>query len=151
VSQDIFGPDSLWSNRAFLQFFFTTVILIPLSLWPRILDLGWISFMSLLVSELFVAIVVYRFIVDTLRGDILSVGDIDYFSLNVESLQSFGVMIIAFNAHTNLLPVTAELKDSSITNVGKVVNISTSISLFSYLFCGIFGYLTFRDETGNLN
>jgi amino acid permease len=64
------------------------------------------------------------------------------------ALSSIGTVVFAFGANAQLIPVTVEMKDNRFSNVAKATNIATTISMFSYLVCGVSGYLTFREKTG---
>jgi len=140
---------SLLTNRTFIQLFVTVFILFPLSLSTRITSLRWISLVSLLVAYIFVAVVVVQCIRNKFE-DPSGEGTV-YAKLNFGTVQSFGIAVFAFAVHSNLVPVTAEMKDNSFPTVAKSINISNAICIVSFLTVAVFGYFTFYSTTdGNI-
>jgi len=133
------GEDSILGNKVFLQLIITVVVLIPLCLMRSIVDLKWLSFVSLVVAYLFIGVVFVQFWSSYADGgaDSQSYGELRYATIDMALFQTIGVPVFAYASHTVLLPITTEMEDNSVPKVGKAVNIANAICIVSFfdLWC----------------
>ena len=106
---------------------------------------------------MFLIVVIVRF------GTLDVGGDVAYFRLNSDFFVAVPVLTFAYACHTNLPPVIKETKASVCVFEWFVMNfhhqdqdpkiyvrsihLSVTFCFVLYSFTGLFGYLTFRDET----
>jgi amino acid permease len=141
-----FGPNSPFSDRAMILFLVTMFLLLPMSLWPQLLELSWFSLVSLLIGFFFVTTVVLRYFTYRADGQIDTSEPIELAHFDFTAFQSVGTAVFAFGIQSLLIPVTSEMKDNRFSQVAIVANIATIIPTVAYLLCGVFGYLTFRQQ-----
>ncbi|KAJ3253037.1 hypothetical protein HDU77_004773 [Chytriomyces hyalinus] len=74
--------------------------------------------------------------------------DIVWFKIDSEFFRTLPIFVFAFTCHQNIFSVHNELIDNSVSNVGKVIQLSIGTALVVYQLIGITGYLTFGNSVG---
>ena len=147
ILSTVFESDSLGVNRTLWISVVTILGFLPLSLLKNVSSLEWTSFLSIILSVIFVVFVGIRCFVPSWNDD-----PIVYFNWSPKIFQGLGIVIFAFECSSNLIPITVELgKFNTPKHISHVVLSSTVISCTIYIAVGIFGYLTFHSLTdGNI-
>lgn len=134
------------------------IIVVPLCFLPRLdnlkyssmIGLGFICYLALfIIFEIFVDSTLPIWNKDTVKYGI------SWFKISSikECLSSFSILIFAFTASMNILPIYNELKDRSLRNVRKVIVTSVGLSCVLFVLLGTIGYLSFgkyTDIKGNI-
>lgn len=134
------------------------IIIVPLCFLPRLDNLKYSSMLGLgFICYLGLFVIFEIFVDSTLpiwNKDTVSYG-INWFKISSikECLSSFSILIFAFTASMNILPIYNELKDRSLRNVRKVIVTSVGLSCVLFVLLGTIGYLSFgkyTDIKGNI-
>jgi amino acid permease len=144
-----FGDDSLFENRTFIIGWITLLVLLPLSLSKHIASLKYTSLLSIAMIAVFAITVVVRcFAPEWHRYG----GELVWFNWSFQIFQGIGLVIFAFAAHTNLVPVAVEMRQyNSRANMTRAVHTTSALCFAAYGIVGVFGYLTFYEHTqGNI-
>uniref|UniRef100_A0A1E5RL34 Vacuolar amino acid transporter 7 n=1 Tax=Hanseniaspora opuntiae TaxID=211096 RepID=A0A1E5RL34_9ASCO len=136
----------------------TTIVIVPLCLLPKLdnlkyssmMGLGFICYIALfIISEVFIDSSLPIWNKDTVAYGInwLSI------SSTKECLSSFSILIFAFTASMNILPIFNESSDRSLKNIRKIILTSVGFSCGLFIVLGLVGYLSFgkyADIQGNV-
>ena len=138
------------ADRRLVMLFFGGVVCFPLSALRKISLLKYTSVLAIVLICYLVMCIVVLCIVGISDGALHS-KEIVLFSVNVEFLSILPIISFAFTFHTNVPLVWLEMSEfpSDTKNVSRATFLATCICCVTYLFCGIFGYLSFAEETSD--
>ncbi|CDO94574.1 unnamed protein product [Kluyveromyces dobzhanskii CBS 2104] len=126
----------------------STLIVIPLSLLRHLDSLRYTSILGLLALSYIGLLIILTYFFGNFpkpKVDWITVSD------NYGVLTTFSIIVFAFTGSMNLFSIINELKENSMTNIKKIINYSISISASCFIISGLFGYLTFGENTlGNI-
>eukprot|EP01029_Cantina_marsupialis_P025868 TRINITY_DN68611_c0_g1_i1.p1 TRINITY_DN68611_c0_g1~~TRINITY_DN68611_c0_g1_i1.p1 ORF type:complete len:429 (+),score=93.77 TRINITY_DN68611_c0_g1_i1:152-1438(+) len=146
-SRDYLFSDDSQIERALLMTLVTVVVVMPLAVQKKIGFLGFMSVVSISMMVLFAALV---FIKRTSVPCPISHDDVcsaDMFVFSADSVLVLPTIGFSFICHTTLLPVYHELKARSFSRMQRVTRAAIFICFILYGTSGVFGYLTFFDQT----
>ena len=138
--------------EAHVYIILSTIVIVPLCFLPKLdnlkyssmLGLGFICYISLfIISEIFIDSSLPIWNKDTIEYGI------NWFAISSvkECLSSFSILIFAFTASMNILPIFNESADRSLKNIRKVILISVGASCGLFITLGLIGYLSFGKYT----
>lgn len=144
--------------ETYVYILLTTVVIIPLCFLPKLdnlkyssmLGLGFICYISLfIISEIFIdsSLPIWNKVILEYGINWLTISSIK------ECLSSFSILIFAFTASMNILPIFNESADRSLKNIRKVIIVSVGASCGLFIVLGLIGYLSFgkyTDIQGNI-
>ncbi|ODQ81491.1 hypothetical protein BABINDRAFT_159771 [Babjeviella inositovora NRRL Y-12698] len=124
-------------------------IVVPLCFMRRLDSLKYTSFLALgAIGYMMVLICVNYFVgvSPELKGDITFTP-----SGWTDVIGTFSIPIFAFAGHQNMFTIINEANDKSVSNLFRIINISTFSSYTLYSVVGMLGYLTFGNKVqGNI-
>eukprot|EP00767_Chilomastix_cuspidata_P004838 gnl/Chilomastix_cuspidata/501.p2 GENE.gnl/Chilomastix_cuspidata/501~~gnl/Chilomastix_cuspidata/501.p2 ORF type:complete len:461 (+),score=183.87 gnl/Chilomastix_cuspidata/501:3034-4416(+) len=127
------------------------VVVFPLALLPKMDFLRFTSLAALIsVAYIVVVIIIFYFEVQVTGSITLDPPPAEPVVINSDITSvftAFPLLGVAFTAHYNCLNVYAELKDRTLARMNKVIGGTGTIIIIVYTAMGIFGYLTFTDQT----
>ncbi|KAL6043317.1 hypothetical protein QOT17_023961 [Balamuthia mandrillaris] len=142
--------DSVLLKDWFIILIVTVVCLLPLASLPNIDALRFSSFFSLVCVIFSLGVVVLRFF-QTFHWDAAELKKqflhMEPFNWQLDMFMSFGLLIVSFTAHFNLPLIYGELKNRSTRKINTVIYSSSTLCLFLYTTMGLFGYMTFLNDT----
>lgn len=130
----------------------TTVVIIPLCLLPKLDNLKYSSMMGLGFICYIALFIISEIFIDS-SLPIRNKDTVDYginwlnISSTKECLSSFSILIFAFTASMNILPIFNECSDRSLKNIRKIILISVGFSCTLFIVLGLVGYLSFGKYT----
>lgn len=130
----------------------STIIIVPLCFLPKLDNLKYSSMVGLcFICYISLFIILQIFIDSSLpiwNKDTVEYG-INWFKISSIKgcLSSFSILVFAFTASMNILPIYNELRDKSLPNVRKVIIISVGFSCVLFISLGMIGYLSFGQYT----
>lgn len=120
----------------------TVAFIMPLSLNRKIGKLQITSLLATLSVSYVVLFVLLTFVVLPESGRQISA-----FRFDSNTIYTVTLLIAAFACHNTTLPVYEELKDRTLTRMGKAVNGAICIAFILYSIIGNFAYLSFGQDT----
>ncbi|XP_078085306.1 putative sodium-coupled neutral amino acid transporter 11 isoform X2 [Mustelus asterias] len=140
----IVGPENILAERHFVIMLTTILLILPLSLYRNIANLGKVSFSSLVLTIVILVIVVMR--AATLGPLIPSTKNAWDFA-QPNAIQAMGVMTFAFVCHHNSFLLYGSLEQPTINNWSRVTHVSVLFALFISAAFAVSGYITFTGYT----
>ncbi|XBW35146.1 hypothetical protein QEN19_000709 [Hanseniaspora menglaensis] len=144
--------------ESYVYILLSTVIIVPLCFLPRLDNLKYSSMLGLaFICYISLFIILEIFIDSSLP--IWNQNTVKYginwlkISSAKECLSSFSILVFAFTASMNILPIYNELQDRSVKNMRKVIVVSVGLSCLLFISLGMIGYLSFgkySDIKGNI-
>ncbi|XP_041057428.1 putative sodium-coupled neutral amino acid transporter 11 [Carcharodon carcharias] len=138
------GPESILAERRFVIMLTTILLMLPLSLYRNIANLGKVSLFSLVLTIAILAIVVMR--AATLGPHIPSTENAWVFA-QPNAIQAVGVMTFAFVCHHNSFLIYGSLEQPTINNWSRITHVSVLFALFISMSFAVCGYATFTGYT----
>ncbi len=148
ILKSVFGPETLLVDRTGATLFLTAVFITPLLLPRSITFLSRFSLLSIVSVATFVVVVVASapspWAVSRSWGERhLQLTRWDASDI----FRCLPLMGFAFTCHTNVFPIYSELADAQPATMSKVVSRSLAICLCLYAIVGVFGYMTYGNDT----
>ncbi|GKT32713.1 hypothetical protein ADUPG1_006796 [Aduncisulcus paluster] len=139
-----------YCSRLVIAPIFGVLVLLPLSMTMTVDFLKFTSSLSL-ICVAYCAILIFQYFIRCCTGEFaFGPGSFDAFNWEFSAIfQAIPTITFSFVAHYNLLNITRELKDDSMKNVVKGIIWTEGIVSFVYMFTAMFGYGTWRDDTGS--
>ncbi|XP_078408440.1 putative sodium-coupled neutral amino acid transporter 11 [Cetorhinus maximus] len=138
------APESILAERRFVIMLTTILLMLPLSLYRNIANLGKVSLFSLVLTIAILVIVVMR--AATLGPHIPSTENAWVFA-QPNAIQAVGVMTFAFVCHHNSFLIYGSLEQPTINNWSRITHVSVLFALFISMSFAVCGYATFTGYT----
>ncbi|KAL0207070.1 hypothetical protein P9112_012781 [Eukaryota sp. TZLM1-RC] len=138
------APDFL-TNRTYLIILAAALVLLPLSLLPKLDALRYTSAAALVCALYLVCMVVYRYVTGTYEVD--SPGPVVYWDFSPKMFLAIPLMAVSFTAHYNVPNLYKELHNRSPKRFAAVVFISVTCCITLFAVIASFGYLSFTNKT----
>ncbi|XP_076017746.1 putative sodium-coupled neutral amino acid transporter 6 [Genypterus blacodes] len=155
-------PGGAWyEDGKILLIIITLLIILPLSLLPKIGFLGYTSSVAFLFMLYFAVVIVVKKwsipcplnVTLPLTYQISNSSESDctakLFIISSKSAYAIPTMAFSFLCHTAILPIYCELDRPSKTRMQNVTNVSISLSFLVYMISAVFGYLTFYGHVNS--
>ncbi|ORX49749.1 hypothetical protein BCR36DRAFT_412717 [Piromyces finnis] len=143
----------------------SVLLIIPLAFMRKLDSMRHTSFISLLAILYLFFIVIYYYFIPFRTNEVQLRRDlskdtvpelnpsypvnpkVENFIFSMNFFKNLPIFVFAFTCHQNILSVYNEMKDNSQKNVNKVISSSIVFGMILYWVVGIYGYLTFGDQT----
>ncbi|KAM9342595.1 sodium-coupled neutral amino acid transporter 3-like [Pholidichthys leucotaenia] len=151
--------DDWFMNGNYLIIIVTVCIILPLATMKHLGYLGYTSGFSLSCMVFFLSVVIYKrfniacpleVFANSNVSTAISEEDMcmaEFFTINQETAYTIPILAFAFVCHPEVLPIYTELSNPTKRRMQAVGNVSILAMFIMYFFTGIFGYLTFYDNT----
>ena len=123
--------------------FFTFIPLFLLSFSKSINEFRWFS----LISFWFLLNLTIFIFLGYLTNNINSFGEIKLINVNLTFLQGFGISIFIFTNQFNFVSIQSEYKELETKKFSILIILTVITKFLIYFIIGIFGYLSFIDNT----
>lgn len=156
VIGDVLLPFTEWlgplHHRWFVVGIIATVIVLPLCLLRKIGALAYTSLAALACIVYLVFLVAFRSIQNIAEEGLeKSEDELSLANFAPDIFRSLPIMSFAFTFHPNIFPIFSEMRNPTMSRMRAVVHAAVLVSGLAYLIVGVFGYLTFLEETeGNI-
>jgi len=139
-------------TQPLIQLYVTVFLFAPLTSFPRIDLLKYVSGFAVVAVLYFTFIVVYRSIEFMLSDEFEAVNSPTYFEINVSVFRGIPIVAFALGGHVQCISVFSELKDKDRTKKKFLMISSTMIAALSliYLLVAVFSYFQYLPNTGNI-
>ncbi len=135
-------------DRRLVILFFGGLVCFPLSCLRRISLLRFTSFAALILILYLVACIVGWGIAG--MGSGFDSNRVVLVSLDAQFLSVLPIIAFAYSFQANVLPIWSEMSEFPATKgINLALWLSCSCCMLVYLLCGIFGYLSFFEETSD--
>ncbi|XP_067891319.1 putative sodium-coupled neutral amino acid transporter 11 isoform X2 [Heterodontus francisci] len=137
-------PESILAERRFVIMLTTILLTLPLSLYRNIVNLGKVSFISLILTIAILGIVVVK---AATLGPYIPSTEAAWVFAQPYAIQAVGIMAFSFICHHNSFLIYGSLEQPTIKNWSHITHVSVLFALLISATFAACGYGTFTGYT----